>query len=252
MTVAPPSGSTVLATIYTLIALAAVIIGARIYLRLKIQRHRLLASDYFMIAAWCSAVSCASVNVVMKVHGALEPERDYDFSTLDEDPKVIDVSRVITRPIEECDPKWLPLIFQVAWGLHFFGSLQLFLLPFSIFHDLKMNKRTKRGVYGVFLIGLIDLIFSLTRFLNVQLGDHNGFRSITMIELWSALDAYIGLIVACLPSLRPLLRRDIATSNKYTGESSGRIPRPVRTDDNEFQEIEDIESVDSRGAISTI
>ncbi|KAI8649850.1 hypothetical protein NCS56_01435800 [Fusarium sp. Ph1] len=328
MTVAPPSGSTVIvprecpkclqrqATIYSLIGLAAVIIGARIYLRLKIQRHRLLASDYFMIAAWCSAVLCASVDVVMKVNGALEPQRTYDFTTLDKDPKVIEylfkvswlgdfpffttfylckasllttyfqifpifmVKRrallwattvycllayittlglqlfsclplernwVITRPIEECDPKWLPMIFQIAWGLHFFGSLQLFLLPFSIFHDLKMNRRTKNGVYGVFLIGLIDLIFSLTRFLNVQLGDRNGFRSITMIELWSALDAYIGLIVACLPSLRPLLRRNGGSTNKYSGESSGRIPRPQQTDDSEFHEIHGIESMHSRG-----
>ncbi|EEU37634.1 uncharacterized protein NECHADRAFT_26462, partial [Fusarium vanettenii 77-13-4] len=224
---------------YTLIGLAAVIIGARIYLRLKIQRNRLLASEYFMIAAWCFAVLCASVNVVMKVHGALEPQPSL-LATYFQIFPIFMVKRrallwattvycllaylttlglqlfsclplerhwVITRPIEECGPKWLPLIFQVAWGLHFFGSLQLFLLPFSIFHDLKMNRRTKNGVYGVFLIGLIDLIFSLTRFLNVQLGDRNGFRSITMIELWSALDAYIGLIVACLPSLRPLLRR---------------------------------------------
>ncbi|KAI8711621.1 hypothetical protein NCS52_01426200 [Fusarium sp. LHS14.1] len=114
-----------------------------------------------------------------------------------------------------------------------------------------MNGRTKNGVYGVFLIGLIDLIFSLTRFLNVQLGDRNGFRSITMIELWSALDAYIGLIVACLPSLRPLLRRNVGSTNKSSGESSGRIPRPVRTDDNEFHEIYDIESMNGRGTICT-
>ena len=72
-----------------------------------------------------------------------------------------------------------------------------------------------------------------------------------MVELWSALDAYIGLIVACLPSMRPFLRRNGGSTNKYSGESSGRIPRPVRTDDSEFHEIHDIESMHSRGAICT-
>ncbi|KAM6510371.1 hypothetical protein FSOLCH5_010811 [Fusarium solani] len=68
------------------------------------------------------------------------------------------------------------------------------------------------------------------------------FRSITLIELWSALDAYIGLVVACLPSLRPYFRRSFGASSDYSYGKSTRPARPAparRPSQRGFQEIED-------------
>ncbi|KAF6516138.1 hypothetical protein HZS61_004879 [Fusarium oxysporum f. sp. conglutinans] len=52
---AGPSGVVVLTVIYVLISLSAIIIGARIYLRLAIQKQRLVTADWLRISAWCTA-----------------------------------------------------------------------------------------------------------------------------------------------------------------------------------------------------
>jgi hypothetical protein len=117
------------------------------------------------------------------------------------------------------------------------------------------------GVYGALSLGAIDIAFSLTRFLIVELTHTGDFRAITTIgtfsyllhsspfplhtgilapdirrprayslqqspftiyqtpltlnhpELWSSLDMMVGLIVACLPSLRPYLRHGFKASS---------------------------------------
>lgn len=44
-----------------------------------------------------------------------------------------------------------------------------------------MRRKIKIGVYSIFLLGIVDIAFSLTRFLSVQLGNEGQFRSITTI-----------------------------------------------------------------------
>lgn len=50
-----------------------------------------------------------------------------------------------------------------------------------------------------------------------------------MTELWSALDVYVGLIIACLPSLRPYLRRNFGASYQYDYNESGRVTKSTVT-----------------------
>ena len=118
----------------------------------------------------------------------------------------------------------------------------------------------KIGLYSVLCLGIVDLAFSLTRFFTVQLGNQDDFRSITLIgrqprfqklaptngvqlETWSALDANIGLLIACLPSLRPYLRHNLKSStNDYGFYDSSRPSKPTparRPEQNGFKEISD-------------
>ncbi|KAI8671977.1 hypothetical protein NCS56_00659900 [Fusarium sp. Ph1] len=80
-----PSGAAVLGTIYTLIVLAALVIAARIYLRIVIQKRRLLASDFIMILAWLSAVTTSSFDILLKKHGALEAHINYTLTNYEAD-----------------------------------------------------------------------------------------------------------------------------------------------------------------------
>ena len=57
----------------------------------------------------------------------------------------------------------------------------VFLLPFLILHKLNMRPQVKISVYAIFLLGFIDIAFSLTRFLNIQLTVVGDFRSITAV-----------------------------------------------------------------------
>lgn len=59
---------------WVLVAIATGVIFARIYLRLKIQRRRLLVSDALMVAAWVFAVAEVSSHVIMMNLGRLDKE----------------------------------------------------------------------------------------------------------------------------------------------------------------------------------
>lgn len=60
-------------TEWTLIAVAAALIAARLNLRVRIQKRRLLASDILMCAAWLSAVATAGFNIRLAAFGSLDP-----------------------------------------------------------------------------------------------------------------------------------------------------------------------------------
>ncbi|KAJ4052415.1 hypothetical protein NW761_003316 [Fusarium oxysporum] len=315
--VSAPSGAAVLAVNFSLITLAAAIIGARIYLRLVIQKQRLVAADWLRVAAWISAFVAASFDIIYMKEDVLKPEINYTLVNWDVPPEKL--SRVlrymwasvipffvtfylckasllvvylqlfppfmikrriilwsvvgycacalivslclqlflcfpikrnwsILGPEPFCDDFALVTTFQVAWTLHFVGSLLLFALPWLVLYKLNMRKRVKIGVYCVFLLGIIDIAFSLTRFLTIQLTNVGDFRSITTVELWSGLDVFIGLIIACLPALRPYLRRK-GSKYDYNYNTSGRPNNssgaPVRrAAQSGFEEIDETPSLE--------
>ncbi|KAL2687929.1 hypothetical protein Neosp_005499 [[Neocosmospora] mangrovei] len=166
-----PSGAAVLGTIYTLIVLAALVIAARIYLRIVIQKRRLLASDFIMTLAWLSAVSTSAFDILLKKHRALEAHINYTLTNYEAKSEE-EFEHVLKEPEEMCPEGDLKLVFEVAWALHFTGSLA---------------------------------------------------------QLWSALDVYVGLIIACLPSLRPYLRRNFGASYQYDYNESGRVTKSTVT-----------------------
>ncbi|CAG7562414.1 unnamed protein product [Fusarium equiseti] len=75
----PPPGQTVLAVTFSLIAFAAAIIGFRIYHRLRVQKQRLVASDYFMVLALCGAITCSAFDVIFWMRDVLRPRMSVGF-----------------------------------------------------------------------------------------------------------------------------------------------------------------------------
>jgi hypothetical protein len=76
------------------------------------------------------------------------------------------------------------------------------------------------GVYLTFLLGLINMTMSVVRYTKLYTVDHFGKTSLVTIrklyrypprllftnisaDFWNSLDLYIGLVIACLPALRP-------------------------------------------------
>ncbi|CCF32324.1 hypothetical protein CH063_04735, partial [Colletotrichum higginsianum] len=64
---------------FTLIGIAAAMIGARVYLRLIIQDLPLNASDILVCAAWATSVISASFDIVFHKLGALRPYVSYNL-----------------------------------------------------------------------------------------------------------------------------------------------------------------------------
>ncbi|RBR11657.1 uncharacterized protein FIESC28_08884 [Fusarium coffeatum] len=350
--VAAPSGAAVLTVVFTLVGVAAAILVARIYLRVVIQKQKLIAADWLRILAWLSALATASFDIVYAVEGSLNPENNYTLVNWDVSPekmeRVLRVSIARIMPTlgpgtDQVDSDFMGLndtflhdilpmqsiphccILSIIPALHeektngALGSVYLlrvrihrldvpstisllprnkklgdkgarkglqrlvayhdlpnclgatfywisclyvcpallsrsilahdyavFALPFLILHKLNMRPQVKVSVYAIFLLGFIDIAFSLTRFLTIQLTVVGDFRSITAVELWSSLDVYIGLIVAFLPALRPYLRRKGAKySYADSGRPTGNSTHPARrTVDRGFTEIDETPSLE--------
>ncbi|KAH6867697.1 hypothetical protein B0T10DRAFT_419501, partial [Thelonectria olida] len=123
-------------------------------------------------------------------------------------------------PIKACTPSKGEQIFQLGWALHFAGDLMIFALPWSIVTNLQMGRSMKTGVFCTFLLGIINIVFCLVRFIHVQISTVGSSVPLSLIALWSALDQNIGLVIACLPALRPFFRRK--ESRDYYGSGPDR------------------------------
>lgn len=134
----------------------------------------------------------------------------------------------ISQPELLCSPTVSERVFQIGWALHFTGSIAIFVLPFFVIQKIQMRRAMLVGVYAALSLGAVDIAFSLTRFLIVQTSGSTETRPITSIELWSALDIMVGLIVTCLPSLRPYLRRNFKASS--ADESLAQRSRTMNTE----------------------
>ncbi|KAH6880690.1 hypothetical protein B0T10DRAFT_540223 [Thelonectria olida] len=272
---------------WTLIVVAAAVVAARVYLRIKIQKRKLLSSDVLMVLAWVSAVATSSFDIKFAQMGALDHKvlttlQGYDgtseqvvfllkmfwastipfFTTfylckaallavyLQVFPKFMVKRRIllwatvgycavayvasmltlfcVCLPIqrnwtldeeEACPASTTALVFQVGWALHFFGDLLIFGLPWFIVPGLQMKWKLKVGVYCTFLLGLINIIFCLVRFITIQTSQVNSRLPLSLVELWTALDYNIGLVIACLPSLRPYFRGRHGSDYPYNSNS---------------------------------
>ncbi|KAH6985159.1 hypothetical protein EDB80DRAFT_624701 [Ilyonectria destructans] len=71
-----PTPAAVLISEWLLLSIAAVMILARLYLRLKINRQTLLLSDVFICLAWFSAAATSSVDIYLKYVGVLRQDED--------------------------------------------------------------------------------------------------------------------------------------------------------------------------------
>ncbi|UPK92392.1 hypothetical protein LCI18_003327 [Fusarium solani-melongenae] len=300
---AAPSTAGVLACFWILLCVSAILIAARLWLRLKIQHQALLLSDALLLIAWCSSFTHAVFVIIFAVKGALHPDIDYTLINWKVDVTEVEfITRMIwssvfpfftslyfckfallatylqlfprfmkklrvalyvaiaycvsgylvsmsvqlflcwpiegnwsfaSNPAVVCKPKIIGTIFYIAWSLHFTANLSIIILPFFILKNLQVKKKTMVGIYAIFSLGIIDIAFSLTRFLTIHLGS-GGFKPLTLIQIWSILDENMALIIACLPSLRPYLRHGFKSSSAeasygYGNRSTGHITSTRKT-----------------------
>jgi hypothetical protein len=52
-----------------------------------------------------------------------------------------------------------------------------------VLHNLKLKKNLRVAVYGVFLLGIINIAFALARFLTIQLGTDQYFDTFPLVGM---------------------------------------------------------------------
>ncbi|KAF4944936.1 hypothetical protein FSARC_14546 [Fusarium sarcochroum] len=303
-----PGASELVISEWALISLSTAVIAARIYLRLGIQKRRLLGSDIWMTAAWAMGIVVAAFCITFIRLGVMEQDidpslRNYD-GTKEEKQHIRKLLWICTLPFltafyickaallsvylqvipvfmhrrrmflwatigfvgvsylvtiilffTSCTPvtrfwtldvkrqclasSWM-IFARTSWALNFAGDIFIFALPWLIVPDLMVKGWLKVGIYFTFLLGLINMVMTIVRFVKLYSGNEVELSLVT-IHFWNSLDLYIGLVIACLPALRPYF--NLATESRafsyikgkttsrasgYTGSSSTQSSGVVR------------------------
>ncbi|KAF4946978.1 hypothetical protein FSARC_14072 [Fusarium sarcochroum] len=129
---------------------------------------------------------------------------------------------LITRPISnnwsienQLESVWNSYAaFCVQWALNFSTDLLVFIYPFFLLKHLSLRKEQTLGLIGVFSLGAITLIVSLTRFIAYNATDFELEDEIG--NILSTAEMSTAVIVVCLPGLRRFLGR-----SKSPAQSSG-------------------------------
>ncbi|KAK1970955.1 hypothetical protein LY78DRAFT_184480 [Colletotrichum sublineola] len=272
-----PPAAAIIASEFTLIGIAAVLIAARIYLRIGLQGLPLIASDLIICASWIACAAFAAFDIVHLKFDVLRPDLAFTLQGYNGTSAKIEFvwklqwasqfpfftafylckaalltlyarffpafmktrrrilwativfcgcaytatilgtfficrplkGNWVTDPAVACPVEVFFRLFEIAWALNFTADIAVFCLPFLVLYRLQLKPSVKISVYCTFLVGLVNLGVTLARFLGIQLSPSHGYlRSFTTIELWSGLDMNIGLVIACLPPLRPYLSYD--------------------------------------------
>jgi hypothetical protein len=121
----------------------------------------------------------------------------------------------------------IQLSAYINGGINIFFDLVVFFLPMPKLLKLQVqDTRRKIGVILTFLVGLLVTACSIIRL--QYLADVGKYANATYhynnVGLWTGLEAYLGIVCACMPSiLGPLLRlfRDTIGSKLSSGSKSG-------------------------------
>ncbi|PCD34582.1 hypothetical protein FGRA07_08900 [Fusarium graminearum] len=280
-----------------LVVVAVALVAARLNLRLRIQKRRLLLSDKFMVVACISGVISAAFTPAFAALNAFDPKvhstlqgyngngrqlrlilkllfaSNFPFYTtlylckavllsvyLQAFPEFmvkrrrflwatiwfIAISYITTILLILCICLPLPrhwdldadmtcqawtyaVNFNVGWALSFLGDILVFILPWLIVPALQVKRALRLGIYFTFLLGTVNMAVSLVRFVMIFKAGADSSISLSAIVLWSALDVNMGLVVACLPSLRPYFgSRNQSEKPSFERKNEERYRRPSK------------------------
>lgn len=92
----------------------------------------------------------------------------------------------------------------------------VFVLPFFLLREIKVSRRQFWGLCVVFALGGITIVTSIARTVAIAV-----VADTTQVVVWSILEGGVGIIVACCPALRVLLRKAGETfSSRSRGHES--------------------------------
>ncbi|KAI9892305.1 MAG: hypothetical protein M1814_001504 [Vezdaea aestivalis] len=139
--------------------------------------------------------------------------------------------------IFQCNPikkSWQPLTpgvclrnditFYVLAGITIVFDCIIFFLPIPLLARVKINRRRKIALIGVFLLGLFTTVCSVMRMVQIIQIAKDG--NSTMLVLWGTVEMNVGIGLTCIPTLTPLFNyyRDRSTYrygyNSHTNESA--------------------------------
>jgi hypothetical protein len=96
------TAAAVITTEWVILTIGAVLILARLHLRLRINRQRLAISDIFLCLAWSSAAVCSSFDIVFMRMNLLRPDVDANLAGFHGDKQTLQRALVVSIDHQSC------------------------------------------------------------------------------------------------------------------------------------------------------
>ncbi|KAF5521068.1 Satratoxin biosynthesis SC1 cluster protein 4 [Colletotrichum aenigma] len=121
-------------------------------------------------------------------------------------------------------------IWYAMAGVNLVSDFVIFSMPIPVIKSLQLPRRQKRMLLLVFGLGFFTCIISALRIrtLRVAADTKDPYWDNVDAATWSFLEVTIGILAACLPTLRPIfvsLLPRIFNGSSFHGKSSGRPSR---------------------------
>ncbi|TQN68167.1 hypothetical protein CSHISOI_07300, partial [Colletotrichum shisoi] len=248
-------------------------IGARIYLRLVIQDLPLIASDILVCTAWTTSVVSASFDIVFHKLGVLRPYVSYTLEGFRGTPEEVEFvwklqwggqfpfftafylcKATLLTLYAHFFPAFMQTRRKILWGTMAFcgcAYLTTILTMLTICRPIEGNWSSDPAV------ACSPIVFAQVFYVGWALnfaGD--------LMKLWSILDLQTGLVIACIPPLRPYLSHTrtmwpFRLANKTPKESENRselseVPqhhdrsRPRREEPSNMESVDDLHDLEGR------
>ncbi|EFQ31335.1 integral membrane protein [Colletotrichum graminicola] len=99
-------------------------------------------------------------------------------------------------------------------------------LPFPVIITSQIQRRKKAVLLGLFILGVFVTVIQAIRIQTIQ-NLSNYLDSAPAIQ-WSIIETCVGIVIACVPPLAPMVKYFAAKSRSASGGSSG-VSRPPKT-----------------------
>ncbi|ERF73312.1 hypothetical protein EPUS_03145 [Endocarpon pusillum Z07020] len=102
-----------------------------------------------------------------------------------------------------------PLFFILGSAPNVITDFMVLALPMPAVWRLQTTTMQKISLTGIFLLGSLTCVISLVRFVQLIQNDDN--QDVTWalgyVSIWSTAEPCLGIVAACLPTMRPLVRK---------------------------------------------
>ncbi|KAF2808682.1 uncharacterized protein BDZ99DRAFT_571581 [Mytilinidion resinicola] len=112
------------------------------------------------------------------------------------------------------------LSYELTGAFNICTDVMVLALPLPLIWNLQMRMANKIGLLGVFTVGFFVCVVSVVRLITlIHLSYSDITYSVPNALIWSMLEPAIGITLACLPVIRPLLGSGFSSLSKSKNTS---------------------------------
>ncbi|KAL8933697.1 MAG: hypothetical protein Q9216_006245 [Gyalolechia sp. 2 TL-2023] len=225
--------------------LAIVAVGLRVLSR-HLQRASLRTDDYLIFVAlaflateiiWAASIPVIKISILLlyvRIFGCLRYFKvlAYIIGTFSICWSIMAmlVPLLQCRPIERIWDRSVDgtcinstLFFKIGSGPNVLTDFVLLALPLPAVWNLHTTRAQKLSLTATFLLGSLTCIISLVRLIELitkPTQDHTW--SLSNVAIWSTAESNLGIVSACMPTMKPLLLRLVPQAGGRDHMKSGR------------------------------